>query len=176
MIKNLDGKIRKATVAAFKKALDEFGKDKLCGFALYTDESAMTISVTVNTAPHLQAMNKRDPEDKVANQWSPPEWKKEGYQDSLFNELNDELQENHDENAGDDEKFEKFTETFFETCVNALLDVRKIVPEDINEDFVLVFDISDYEDTEQLIKWAKKLNDPTKAREFQKMMREAFGD
>ncbi|HJS50704.1 MAG TPA: DUF4303 domain-containing protein [Pyrinomonadaceae bacterium] len=170
MIKNLSGKIRKATTAAFKKALQEFGKDKLTGFALYSDESATSLIAAVNTDAHLQAAIKRRPKDRLSWQWSPPEWKDEAYQGSLFEDLNNELYDNEDVNAGDDEKFEEFTDTFFKECVNALLEIRKIVPKDIHKDFVLVFDISDYEDTDQLVKWAKKMNSPAKAREFQKMM------
>lgn len=167
--KVLRAKIAKATVAAFKKALKEFGADELCGFALYTDESAMSLSVSVNTAAHLNKVSKRQPEHRASYQWSPPEWKVEGYEEKLFAKLNDELYAFHEQLSGDSEKFVKFTGAFFAICVSVLKELKSVMPENINQDFVLVFDISDYDDTAALIAWAKKLNSPKKGKEFEKL-------
>ncbi len=169
-LKSLSEKIRKATFAAFKKALDEVGKEELCGFALYTDESAMSLGVTINTAEHFNAVTKKRPKFKVSNQWSPPEWKEEGYEEELFEEISDELSEYNEEIGNDDDQFTEFTQSFFEECVEILEDLKKTIPEDINADFVLVFDISDYEDTDELVTWVKRLNSPEKAADFEKMM------
>lgn len=170
--KDLSKKIKEATRTAFKKALGEYGKDGLCGFALYTDESAMSLGATVNTDEHFKAVTKRRPKNKVSNQWSPPEWKEEGFEDELFEEINDELYDYSEELEGDEKKFNEFTRAFFEECVNALEDLKPEIPEDINENFVLVFDISDYEDTDQLVAWAKKLNGAEKTEPFAELMKD----
>jgi hypothetical protein len=71
---------------------------------------------------------------------------------------------------GDDhEAFVTFTRAFFATCVSVLKELKKSVPKNINKDFVLLFDISDYDNTDALIVWAKKLNAPKKAKEYEKM-------
>jgi Domain of unknown function (DUF4303) len=170
--KVLMAKIRKATFAAFKKALKEIGAEELCGFSLYTDESAMSLSVSINTADYLKKAAKDDPDNRTSYQWSPPEWKEEGYQEILFDKLNDELYAYHEKLSDmDDNEKTKFTRDFFAACVLVLKELKKSVPKGINKDFVLVFDISDYDDTEALIVWAKKLNPPKKAKEYEKMWR-----
>jgi Domain of unknown function (DUF4303) len=166
--KVLTTKIRKATFAAFKKALREIGAEQLCGFALYTDESAMSLSVSINTETYLNKAAKRDPDNRTSYQWSPPEWKEEGYQENLFDKLNDELYEYH-EQLSDEGGKGKFTRDFFAACVSVLQELKKSVPKGISKDFVLLFDISDYDDTPSLITWAKKLNPPKKAKEYEKM-------
>jgi aspartokinase len=50
-----------------------------------------------------------------------------------------------------------------------LKELKKRVPKTINKEFVLVFDVSDYDHTDELITWAKKLNSHKKAKEFEKM-------
>jgi uncharacterized protein YihD (DUF1040 family) len=169
--KVLTTKIRKATFAAFKKALKEIGTEQLCGFALYTDESAMSLSVSINAETYLNKAAKRDPDNRTSYQWSPAEWKEEGYQEQLFAKLNDELYDYHEKLSDEDseEKFTKFTRDFFETCVSVLKELKKSVPKGINKDFVVLFDISDYDDTDTLIAWVKKLNPPKKAKEYEKM-------
>lgn len=169
-MKDLSKKIKEAANAAFKKALNEVGKEQLCGFALYTDESAMSLGASINTETHFNAVTKRRPKNRVSNQWSPPEWEKEGFAEEIFDEINDELYDYSDEIGDDDKKFTEFTESFFETCVEVLEDLKKNIPEGINENFVLVFDISDYEDTDKLVEWAKRLNSSEKVEEFEEMM------
>lgn len=171
-VKTLGKKIREAAQAAFEKALDEVGKDRLCGFALYSDESAMSLGATINTEEHFNAVTKRRPKNKVSNQWSPPEWKEEGFAEEIFEEINDELYDYSEELGDDDDEFTKFTRAFFEECVDALEDIKKIIPEGINENFVLLFDISDYEDTDQLVAWAKTLNGKEKTEPFEKLMKD----
>ncbi|HQU86538.1 MAG TPA: DUF4303 domain-containing protein [Pyrinomonadaceae bacterium] len=168
----LSKNIKEATREAFKKALAEHGKDQLCGFALYTDESAMSLGATVNTDEHFKAVTKRRPKNKVSYQWSPPEWKEEGFEEEIFEEINDELYD-YSEELGDNEKeFDEFTQAFFEECVKALEDLKPEIPADINENFVLVFDISDYEDTDRLVAWAKRLNGAEKTESFAELMKD----
>jgi hypothetical protein len=71
--KALRAKIEKPTVAAFRKALKEIGEEQLCGFALYTDESALSLGISINTVDHLNKVTKREPDHRIGYQWSPPE-------------------------------------------------------------------------------------------------------
>lgn len=172
-IKSLDGKIKNAAVNAFEIALDEFGKDQLCGFALYTDESAMSLMASVNTIEHFNSAVESNPEFRANYLWSPPEWKIEGYQNDLFGEINKDLSDYFDDRVGNettDDNFQQFSQMFFENCVEALESIKSKIPEDINRNFVLVFEISDYEDVDAAITWIKKLNNSQKAEEFEKMM------
>ena len=172
-IKNLDAKIKNAAINAFGTALNEFGEDRLCGFALYTDESAMSLTASVNTVEHFNSAAEGNPEFRAQYLWSPPEWKIEGYQSGLFDEINKNLSDYFDdrvESDTTDDNFQQFSQMFFENCVEALESVKGKIPEKINRNFVLVFEISDYEDVEAAVTWVKRLNNSQKAEEFEKMM------
>ena len=173
-IENLDGKIKNVAINAFETALDEFGADRLCGFALYTDESAMSLMVSVNTIEHFNSVVEANPEYRTSYLWSPPEWKIEGYRNDFFDEINNELSDYFDERVSNEETaagFRQFSQMFFENCVEALESVKDKIPETINKNFVLVFEISDYEDTETAVNWIKRLNNSEKAEEFEKMIK-----
>jgi Domain of unknown function (DUF4303) len=160
--------------STFEKALSEIEAENLCGFALYTDESAMSLSVSINSIDHLELVSSKKPENRISYQWSPAEWKHEGYQESAFEEINDSLVEMSEKlgEDGTEEAFEEFCEKFFEQCVEALEGLKPFIPESISDDFVLMFEISDYDDTDAAIAWIKRLNTPKKARKFARMMRD----
>lgn len=45
----------------YKNYINQYDKDDLCGFALYSDNSAMSISITINTYEYLNENLEEDP-------------------------------------------------------------------------------------------------------------------
>ena len=173
-IEQLEERIKNAAAKIFRKALGEIGKNQLCGFALYTDESAMSLMATINTREHLQTISENNPAYQKYYRWSPPEWKEENYSPEFFDDINSELSEYFDKRVESDteENSDNFITEFFESCVRSLESLKKEIPGDINDNFVLVFEVSDYEDTGTAVNWIRRLNNSTEAAEFANLMKD----
>lgn len=149
-------KLEVQTIKSFKKALKEIKPEHLTGFGLYSDESGSTISIAVNSIHHLEKRIHK--QTQFSNDWhfAIPEWHSEDYNPRLVtinNALSDYMDTEEVQNA-----FPKHRDAFFNACIIILSEVKKLIPENINPDFILVFEASEYDNKKAELAWFKKLN------------------
>jgi Domain of unknown function (DUF4303) len=159
-------KLKQSTKKNFLQ-LKEENKD-ICAFGLYSDESAMSISISYNTAIHLNELQDEDPDEKTYYKWSPGEWICESDVIGDFEELNEELKPSAEERFSNDDEFLEFRDSLFNTAVEVLSELKSEGVFDGNDDnFVLLFSASEYENIEKEIKWVKQLNFEKSAKQFE---------
>lgn len=148
------------------------GKHKnICAFSLYSDESAMSISISYNTKNHLQEMQDEDPDEKIYYRWSPGEWFRESYVTDEFEELNEELEPRTEERFSTEKGFSEFRDKVFNTAVEVLSELKdEGLFNEFDEDFVLLFSVSEYENIEKEIEWVKQLNSEKSAKQFEEWL------
>src|SRR5689334_17103857 len=73
----LEVEIRKAAKRAFQEVASAHPEEQLCAFALYSDDGAMTVCPSINTAQHLAAMQRKYPDEAPYYKFATPEWKYE---------------------------------------------------------------------------------------------------
>ncbi|MEG3626881.1 DUF4303 domain-containing protein [Streptomyces poriticola] len=130
--------------------------DDYRGYALYSDDSAMTVCCAANTRAHLARVQGADPEDAEYYRWSPGEWALEGVAGDLFKPLCARLR--HSALAGVDQRAE-----VYEACVAAL---ESLVAEGaFGDGAAVVFAVSDTDDVGRDIGWLNRLNPPDLAAE-----------
>ena len=140
-------KIENATKKAFIEMFENYGVDEIYGFALYSDEGAMTVCPSTNTLKYF--LNIHKDEDSIAYyKFAPSEWKYEMQgANKEFKEISNQLY-NEAIKSGDDEKiFNKFQEQLFNVCVEVLekLKNENFFKNIIGKDIFLIFTVSDYD-------------------------------
>ena len=152
--------IEDATKKAFIEIFEKYGVDEIYGFALYSDEGAMTVCPSTNTIKHLF---KADKEDFAYYKFEPAEWKYEMQgADKEFNKICNELRNELDKNEDNDEWFEEFQKQLFDTCIEILekLKNENFFKSIVGKDIYLTFTVSDYEfDKNDLKNIVNRLND-----------------
>lgn len=169
--KQFKSKLKKSTKKAFLQLREKH--KNICAFGLYSDESAMSISISYNIQSHLKEMWDDDPDEKAYYRWSPGEWFCESYVNDEFEELNRELYPRHlaGERFSTDEEFLKFREDLFNTAVEVLLELKnEELFDEFNEEFILLFSVSEYENMEKEIEWVKQLNSEESAKQFEEWL------
>ena len=162
-------KLKKSTEKVFLQ-LKEKHKD-ICAFGLYSDESAMSISISYNTKNHLQEIQDEDPDEKVYYRWSPGEWFRESYLTGEFEELSEQLEPHTEERFSTEEEFLEFRRNLFDTAVEVLLELKnERLFKESDESFILLFSVSEYENIEKEIEWVKQLNAEKPAKEFEEWL------
>ena len=157
--------LKNVTRSTYETALTKMPPEDLCGFALYSDESAMSISVTINSAPHLAANRERKPRYADYYRWSPGEWKYETVNIAAFKDLNDLLQAALKE--VDQGSWRKHRNRIYDSAVRALEELKKEgLFKDVSDDFVLMFAVSELSEQELEIEWVERLNRKSLAEEF----------
>ena len=149
-------KLEAQTIKSFKKALKEIKPEHLTGFGLYTDESGSTISIAINSIHHLEKRIRKQPQ--FSNDWhfAIPEWQSEVYNPQLIS-INNKLRDYMDSEEVQD-AFSKHRDIFFNACIIILSEIKKLSPKNINPDFILVFEASEYDNKKAELAWFKKLN------------------
>jgi len=156
----------KITKEVFESFQEKKGTESICGFALYSDESASSISISLNTRDHLDELMLANPDDKQYYKWSPAEWKYEGLESNRMNELSRKLFDVATEI--EESEFVKFRDQVFDCCVRVLMQMKgEKVFSSTDEEFVLMFSVSDYSDIASEIKWVNTLNDEDLSKEFE---------
>jgi hypothetical protein len=135
-----------------------------CGYALYSDPSAMSIGCAVNTRAHLARARAADPEEAEYYRWTPGEWALEGVGHQHFAGLNRRLLD-LSATARASELARRRGDVF-EACVATLEALLAEGVLDAGPDTVVVFAVSDYEDPAQEIAWIRRLNPPPLADRF----------
>ena len=161
-------KITLATINAFSELRKKHPLKEFIAFALYSDESAMTVLPSANTKSHLQKMQAEDSDDPLYYKFSTAEWEFEYIGAEYFDDICEYLRNEHESIDGDAE-FELFQNEVFEICVEVL---SKLKHERFFTSELLVFSVSDYRDTPREVNWIKKLNSKNDALEFKKWLSE----
>lgn len=143
--------IEDATKKAFIEMFENNGADEIYGFALYSDEEAMTVCPSTNTIKHLTTV---DQDDLVYHKFEPAEWKYEGIGadkeiEEICTQLRTELDENEyvDNDEYNEEWFLKFQSQLYETCIGVLekLKNESFFKQIVGKDIFLIFTVSGYE-------------------------------
>lgn len=148
--KELEQKIENATKKAFIEIFNEHKNEEIYGFALYSDEGAMTVCPSTNTVAFLKDLDK---EELTYYKFEPVEWKYEMVGaveefNDICRDLSAELEKNDYENEYEDEEiFIAFRNRLFNLCISVL---KKLKNEDffkniVGKDIFLTFTVSDFE-------------------------------
>lgn len=120
--------IENATRKAFIEMFEKHGADEIYGFALYSDEGAMTVCPSTNTLKHLTTV---DQDDLIYHKFEPVEWRYEMQgADQAFDEISKQLSaalaQNEFRGDGEynEEWFLKFQSQLYETCIAVLENSR----------------------------------------------------
>jgi len=170
--KNLKNK----TKITFEKCLEKLSKDEICGFALYSDNSAMTISISLNTYSHLKALREEEPGYDQYFRWTPGEWKYEMINSNEFEELNDLLDKAHVDVT--EVQFLEYRNSVYNTAVEILEEMKNEgLFAGMKNDFILMFAVSDFSEPKLEIEYVSRLNNEQKNVEFREWIEsETAGD
>lgn len=157
-----------ASLSALSEIIGQHPDERICAFALYSDEGAMTVCPAINTAEHLLKCQNEHPQYALDYKFSPAEWKCEA---EGANKLFDVISEKVSVEVGkDDIKFATFRRNLFATCGQALVEVKQEITRTnlLNDPILLLFSVSDSDISRQQIQLTKALNDSITWSEFKK--------
>jgi len=165
--KKLALKIEVATRQAFSEMVKLHGSEGIYGFALYSDEGAMTVCPSTNTLKHLA---ESDPNDRLYYKYEPATWKYEMEgADEAFEEISSLLNGEVMANEEDEDWFDDFQKKLFETCVKVLEKLKNegFFKKTAGKDIFLTFTVSDYDfEPRDMERIAKRLNDNAYTKEY----------
>lgn len=176
--KKLEGLVVSGARNAFLEVIKNHEGESFCGFALYSDESAMTICPSVNTLSHLEEQTKEMPDESLYLKFATAEW---AYEFEGASHLDEAVALISGENSyyDDESEFDDFRMGVYDCCIAALkkLDAEGLfgTPEQ-REAIPLVFSVSDFEDPDIELEWIKQLNPPSIVAEFEEYLRAAEND
>jgi hypothetical protein len=157
--------LRAEVLAAARAAFAELPPGEYCGYALYSDDGAMTVCCAVNTVEHLARAQAADPGDPEYWRWCTAEWAMEGIGDEHFEEICRWLRAAGAQ-LGGGAAFVEFRDMVHETCVEALEDLVAGRELDTAGAAVVVFAVSDTDDPERDAAWIRRLNAAAWADQF----------
>jgi hypothetical protein len=148
----LGEKIEIAARLAFITICQRHGAEGIYGFALYSDDGAMTVCAAANALEHLE---NADLDDASYYKFEPAEWKYEGSgfdeADELFADICTSVRTRvfamEEEHEDDDSEFTVFRSQLFETCIGVLkkLTAEGFFREVAGRDVFVVFTATEYE-------------------------------
>lgn len=161
---------------SFKKELKETtkfifnsfeNKDTICGFAIFSDEDAGSVGISYERIDHLLKMWIENPEEKLYYKWYFGEWiGDEEKNATLMHNLSKKL---FGITFKNDNEFEEHKTKIFEIMVNVLLELKEENTfSSVNQKFVLIFDVSDFDGEHLQKKWISMLNDKLLSEEYLK--------
>lgn len=164
--KKFEFELKEKTKIAFNACAEKLDIKNIAGFALYSDNSAMTISASCNTYENLKRLQNKYPGSDVYLKWTPGEWKYELVREIEFEDLCTLLRDAHfDKDAG---VFSAHRNKIYSTAVKVLEELRaEGLFKGMNDDFVLMFGVSDFSDHKLEISFVKRLNSEILANEFE---------
>lgn len=127
----------------------------------------MSISISCNTITYLKELQQEEKGYDEYFKWSMNEWKNEMINEIHFSKINQELLNEHNKISNNQILFIKHKDTIFKIAVVVLEELKEeSLFKNLNSEFVLMFGISEFDDKEIEISFAKRLNDETKFMEF----------
>lgn len=178
MTKNFDYKsfeqsLFHATHALIQKLAEKYGKKNLRAFCLYSDEDAGSSVFCFDTYEnHKRQVAENDDIEAEYYKWYFGEWlDDDALSDDLDQISNTLFGAEYGEKA---EEFVKHKDKIYEIFVSVLAEIANNgVFENFNDDFILMFGITDFEDKELELKWMKQLNNAETFNQF-KRYRETY--
>ena len=114
----------KVTVELIRRILSENPDESFYAYSLYTDSSAMTVSLSANSEEKLKAILDSDSDKSAENQsyykWAISEWAYEGYGADLFSEISKGLRL-----SSERERFSDFKNSLINSLTNVLKKLMK---------------------------------------------------
>ena len=154
-------------VAASRQVIAKFTmqmpESEVCGFALYSDADATSLSVSLNCKTHLAKMQAKYPEDPVYFKWSPGEWSHEGFGEEFFADISEDMRRSC-ESVSEGPDFKQYCDAVFGLCVDALKELRQTELAGV----IFAFSVTDTLDPETEIHWIRDTNCPSQAAEFER--------
>ncbi|WP_306354280.1 DUF4303 domain-containing protein [Flavobacterium sp. '19STA2R22 D10 B1'] len=171
----LELRIREATKKAFLEMYELHKAEGIYGFALYSDEGAMTVCPSTNTQQFLEDNAEEHQDDAVYYKFEPAEWKYEMRgADDAFENICTTIRTEVLENEENDEWFDDFQEQLYETCILVLEKLKQehFFKNIVGHDIFLLFSVSEYEfDTEKIVEIINRLNDNDYNQEYLNWMK-----
>jgi len=160
----LQKSIKNAARLAFDSLREKYPNQVFCGYALYSDNDAITVCPAVNSEENLNQMVLNDPTDRVYYQWSVGEWDHESEGVEFFMEISKHLYQQRlfMENS---EELMCFRNLVYEACVSALESMKDEGYFRSESDCVLVFSITDSSHDNEC-EWIDRLNKPRVSLDF----------
>lgn len=162
---NFQDKLQKEVLSIYKKLSVA---EEIHSLALYTDTGAMTVCMSVNTTHFLAENIKDDPDDSCYYTWVPDAWKYDYIDSNTLDELSSSLS---DYVLNNEFEFEVFVDTLISCCIDVLHYLEKY-DSSIEDKIIRLFTISDYDDSNEKLKWIKELNQDKIADEYEKCLSE----
>ncbi|OPC59069.1 DUF4303 domain-containing protein [Elizabethkingia miricola] len=161
--------IEAATRKSFQEIVANHAAENIYAFALYSDEGAMTVCPATNTMDFLAT---RPQNDLTYYTFEPAEWCYEGSRPGdgfsaishqLYEVIEDDMEEEYDgADEENDEEFEEFQQTLYQTCFEVLLKLKQenFFKNLVGKDIFLMFSVTEYEfDRNKLREMIILLND-----------------
>lgn len=165
-----------ATKKAFLEIMDEYKDSTVYAFSLTCDSSVRSMGVVANTKEALEEQIE-DEEDRYYYKFCEQEWEIWDAADNEFQEIRNtlvEFQENNKDKISDSETciytefFDEFREKIFDTCVQALIEIKeeKFFEDKCKESIVINFMVPEYLDEDYSIEVFSKLNNGIVVEEY----------
>jgi|SRR5690554_274127 len=164
-LSRLQSDIEVACEKCFSELRRKYSDEEICGYAIYSDSGAMSVSPAINTRSNLDEMCSEDPDDCIYYKWSPGEWSHESEGAELFEEISKFLR-SHSSETKDGVDFDEYRSGVYEACVGALESLLKKGFFDEDENAVIVFTVPDSDEPASETKWIERLNSHDLAQEF----------
>lgn len=160
--------LKKVTKNTFGGCLERVSRDELCGFGLYTDESVLSLSVSCNILSHLKELQDEEEGYDEYFKWTMGEWKYELINQKQFSQINEFLEDKFNEVEDNQGLFVIHRKKIFSISVEVLEELKnEKLFDNINNNFVLMFGISEFEDKDLEKEFVKKLNNDVNFLEFE---------
>jgi hypothetical protein len=156
-----------ATKKAFLEIMEEYKDFTVYAFSLTSHSAAESIGVVANTKEALEEQIE-DEEDRYYYKFCEQEWEIWNGADDEFQEIRNsllEFEENNKDKISDSESiytefFDEFREKVFDTCVQALIEIKDegFFKDNCKENIIINFMVPEYLDEDYSIEVFSKLN------------------
>lgn len=150
----------------YTEFLEKHPKEDICGFSIYSDESAMSASVAINTRKHLEhCINQTSGCDSYFRFW-PNEWEYQSLESKGLDDVNDILHEAHF--TIPEKQFDEHRKKIFDIMVDVMEELKdKNLFDGLEDDFVLIFTVTGFLGLDMAVGFARRLNSETIAQEYE---------
>ena len=154
----------------FNNYIKKYDIKDICGFSLYSDEDAMSVSMSINTYKHHQNNIKDAPENKLYYKFNPEEWK-EIIENNKLDKFNKQLQQFSLKLKK--KRLTEYRNNIYKLSVEILDELKTIqLFKNMKSDFVLLFSVSDCELPEIVIEYNTKYNTKEIVNEYEQWLKE----
>jgi hypothetical protein len=167
--------LKNETKKLYLDFIDTENKDNICGFSLYSDESAMSVSAAINIYSHFNEIIKEESGYDSYFRFSPNEWKYDFIESKGMDDLSTFLQKGLFSTPK--QQFIEHRNKIYSIIVDVLEELKnEKIFDGLKDDFVLMFSITDFSDMELEFPFIRRLNSEEIVREFEKWKMEEADD